>query len=408
VIVYDPLYGRFETPRFLDQLIVAPEVRRLADVRLINAPSPSLPALSDVRRFSHTLGVLFLTLQNPHIGLTKEEVRALLATVLIHDAATPPFAHLLEYYLGEVHGWSHEAAIGGLLTGHHTVENSAHQILPGEQIKYQALCRRAKVDFDLVLEIASKKHRVSPLLFGTLDFDNLDNILRMSWALGQPTNVTTFVNLARELSVDINGQVTLQANLRTSVDEWATTRRRIYDILVFDEATVASQAVLARAIRTQFQQRPLDDIIVLLRDQDLVDVLSNDPSTKDLMLRHFKAGLPQQVYALQVPGRLHELGFSSRDEAINRIESVAGNLLSDPFGYVFVDRGAFSKRLSFRDPASGEFWVHGDTSESVVFYCFARYTERISPALAHDINAALTAALPNNNNVGDRARSASN
>lgn len=403
MIVHDAIYGRFEIPQFLGQLVVSPEVRRLADVRLINAPSPSLPALSEVRRFSHTLGVLYLALQNPHIGLTKEEVRALLAAVLIHDAATPPFAHLLEYYLGEAHGWHHEAAINDLITGHHSLENSALQILPGEQIKYQALCKRANVDFDLVLEIVRKEHPASRLLFGTLDFDNLDNILRMAWALGLDVDVATFVNLARELRVDIHGQLTLQTSLRNGVKEWAAIRKDVYDILVFDEALVASQAVLTRAIRTQFQDRHLEDIAVLLREQDFVEALSRDRTTKELMLRHFKTGLPKQVFMLQVPGTLTDLGFASRDEAIARIEQVGSGLLSDPFGYVFIDRGTFSKRLSFRDPDSGETWNEGDLSESVVFYCFARQSERISSAQLRDVNAALSSALTER--IHDRDRS---
>src|SRR3569623_1384481 len=104
MIIHDPLYGSFQVPAFLDSLIVAPEVRRLMNIRLLTAPSPSLPTLSEIRRFSHTLGVLRLSLINPHVGLTKEEVRALSAAFLILDAATPPFAHLVEYYLRDRSG----------------------------------------------------------------------------------------------------------------------------------------------------------------------------------------------------------------------------------------------------------------------------------------------------------------
>jgi hypothetical protein len=126
------------------------------------------------------------------------------------------------------------------------------------------------------------------------------------------------------------------------------------------------------------------------------------------MLRQFRSGLPHQIYTLQVPGTLHDLGFSSRENAISTIETVAGRFFSDPFGYVFVDRGTFSKRLSFRDPISGEGWIHGDTSESVVFYCFAKHNDKVRQALLHEINAALEVALLGNNNVRYRSRAASN
>ena len=70
--VYDPLYGNFEIPTFLRQLVLAPEVRRLMGVRLLNAPTPTLPTLSEIRRFSHTLGVLRLVLLNPLVGFSKK------------------------------------------------------------------------------------------------------------------------------------------------------------------------------------------------------------------------------------------------------------------------------------------------------------------------------------------------
>lgn len=60
MIVFDPIYGRFSVPDYLARLIVTPEVRRLSQVRLLNTITPSLAALGDLRRYSHTLGVLFL------------------------------------------------------------------------------------------------------------------------------------------------------------------------------------------------------------------------------------------------------------------------------------------------------------------------------------------------------------
>ena len=393
VNIIDPIYGRFETPKFLDPLVMAPEVRRLQEVRLINAPSPSLPALSDVRRFSHTLGVLFLALQNPHIGLTRHEVRALLASVLIHDAATPPFAHLLEYYLRDFFGWDHESAIRGLLTGHQTVENSAFQILPGEQIRFQKLCSRADIEFGLVLEIVGKTHRSSRLLFGVLDLDNLDNIARMAWAMGMQPNTNAFVTIARALSVDLDGGVLLSTANREQVGEWAALRRRVYEILVFDEPTVAAQAVLTKAIRRRFSQVSLDDITWLVRDKELVEYLSTEPETKQLMLKQFNSELPRQLLCLPVPGTLNSLGFSNRDEIIELIEKIAGEVVPDPTGYAFIDNGAFSKRLQFRDPASGEAWEHGEDSRSIVLYCFARVSEStargVSEWLLHSVRAAI-------------------
>src|SRR5690242_12030466 len=117
--VRDALYGAFEIPDFLDRLVLAPEFRRLSEVRLININSASLAALAEVRRYSHTLGVLRLALLNPLIGLGESELRAFYASIIVHDAGTPAFAHLFEYFLSERYDWNHELVLPGLLSGAH-------------------------------------------------------------------------------------------------------------------------------------------------------------------------------------------------------------------------------------------------------------------------------------------------
>ncbi|MCP3395672.1 hypothetical protein [Bradyrhizobium sp. CCGB20] len=392
--IHDPLYGAFEIPKFLERLIVAPEVRRLMGVRLLNAPSPSLPTLSEIRRFSHTIGVLRLALMNPHVGLTQVEVRALTAAILIHDAATPPFAHLLEYYLKDRSGWNHEAALPDLLTGHHFLGNTAFQILPGEELKFKRLCSASKIDFDLVMQIVQKRHRASKLVFGSLDFDNLDNVSRMAWAIGFQEPLAPFFELARELSVSLDGDLLLSEKLVKSVEVWGSTRKRVYDVLVFDEITVAAQAVLTKAMAALFEAESVPDIKWASRDSDLLDLLARSAQTKRLMLRHFN-DLPTQILSLRIRGTLSSLGFKSRDDAIKLIERIACEEfgIKLPFGYVFVDKSAFSKRLTFTDPATRSSWSIGESSESVVFYCFASITDKQSARHREPFRKALMKGL---------------
>lgn len=374
MIIHDPLYGAFEVPSFLDRLILAPEVRRLMGVRLLNAPSPSFPTLSEIRRFSHTLGVLRLALLNPHNGLRRDELRAFTAAILIHDAATPPFAHLLEYYLKDRAGWNHEAALPDLLTGHNLLGNSAHQILPGEQLRFKQLCKNNKIDFDIVMAIVKKQHPSSALLFGGLDFDNLDNVLRMSWALGMSVKSEPFLHLARELGVSIEGQLVLSERHSESVALWAEARKAVYHLLVFDSTTVATQAVLTKAIRQLFDQADVSNIQWSTRDHDFIERLTHARETKTLMLSDFHNSLPVEVMSARVSGSLSDLDLQSREAAIALVERIARDEFGivKPFGYAFIDRSVFSKKLSFQDPATRKYWTTGERSESVVFHCFAK------------------------------------
>ena len=71
------------------------------------------------------------------------------------------------------------------------------------------------------------------------------------------------------------------------------------------------------------------------------------------------------VCALQVRGSLEDIGFGSRSESKKFLEMVLREELEDDetFGYVFVDRGTFSKALTFLDPTSLTCWSEGETSK---------------------------------------------
>jgi HD superfamily phosphohydrolase len=204
MIVHDSLYGRFELPSFLTPLLTAPEFRRLAEVRLININSPALSALADVRRYSHTLGVLHLATRNQFVNFGRDEHRALLASIIVHDAGTPAFAHLFEYQLTEQFKWDHESVVPAILTKQHHVDAGLHRFYASRRPEFEKLCRTAKIDFELVLAILDRRHPGSKLVFGSVDFDNLDNVARMNWMLGMRFDIDVVLQLAEALGVDAN------------------------------------------------------------------------------------------------------------------------------------------------------------------------------------------------------------
>jgi HD superfamily phosphohydrolase len=161
--VRDPIYGEFElTGRWLP-LLFTPEVRRLSQIRLLNTLTPSLATLGELRRFSHTLGVLHLCQLNRQRKYSSQECDALAASVILHDIGTPPFGHLFEYHLREMTGWNHENVIQSILWGFHAPENKAHQIFAGRQIQVLPELRRSGISIELVQAIITRAHPLSQL-----------------------------------------------------------------------------------------------------------------------------------------------------------------------------------------------------------------------------------------------------
>ena len=368
----DPLYGRFELPQWLAELAESPEVRRLSQIRLLNTLSPSLATLGELRRYSHTLGVTHLALQAPLGRFADAERRALLACILIHDVGTPPFAHLFEYHLAERAGWHHETVLEDIFRAKHAPENRAHQIFAGRTTGLESSLLRSRVDLDLVEAILTAKHPLARLIFGSLDFDNLDNVVRMAWALGLTVDSTVAEALACKLSVSRESNLLLARDESALVEAWLALRRAVYDILVFDPPTVAAQAVLSEAIGLALRNEVLVTDDWSLTDELLLERLRGDRVTKGLISLEYLGRLPSHLFTVQLV--LRESAEWSRvsikkraDEALLKCPG-----LDRPLSYVFIDNGAFSKKLTFMDTNENLPWSVGERSRSAVVYGFCR------------------------------------
>lgn len=371
--IYDCMFGMFEIPKYLDKLLTSPEFRRLSEVRMININSPSLSSLSETKRYSHTLGVLRLALANPMLGFDQEERKALLAAIIIHDAATPAFAHLFEYFLADRFSWDHEMAIPDLLSEGGEIDRLSTQIYFSQTPKFLELCKSARIDFDIVMSIVRGQHPLSRLVFGSIDFDNLDNVARMNWMLGADVDKRRLLHLAENLGASAKAALVLPKAQQKDVQYWLNLRRNAYQVLVFDHPTVAAQAVLSKAIRIGLELGDLDLEDWLYSDYKMIEVLRESSlQTKKMLDNDFLGPLPSICLLYHFQDTTHRIFDRSRDEIVSLVEE----FLSDRqiggrvYAYTFRDKGAFSKRVEAVDPVSGESWSVGDKSDSLLVYGF--------------------------------------
>lgn len=371
--VHDPLYGAFEIREPISELLWLPEVQRLSQVRLLNTPSPSLATLGELRRYSHTLGVLRLSLESPAAHHNQSLRHAMLAAVLLHDVGTPPLGHLVEYQLRERFSFDHETKIRPLLWGRHAPENVAHQIFRGLTIEFRRTIQQLGIALETVEEIVEGRHPAGRLIFGSLDLDNIDNVFRMGWALGLRADAKCALRLAARLDSDSHGLI-LARSSAADVRTWLKLRRQVYELVVFDCFTVASQAILTECIAKLFEQGELDEAEWVLTDEQLLDLLAEHPSTKLTISKHFLRRLPSPLFTIQIDGEAAESGRRGSGICRETVQAALDAVLPEdsPMAYVYRDVGAFSKELRFRDPTDGAEWSIGETSNSIIIYGFSK------------------------------------
>ena len=182
MITVDPYYGAFNIPEHLKPIVLSPEVQRLRDVRLINAPSIAFSSLNDVSRFSHTLGVLRLSLRKrswTERAYGKKAADTLEVALLSHDIGTPAFAHSYEKVLLAEFGWHHHEQVESILYGTYRPENKDHQLYYGNQLHLHDAMSDIDVDPRDVISIIRGDLPLGLLVNGSIDLDNIDNVLRM-------------------------------------------------------------------------------------------------------------------------------------------------------------------------------------------------------------------------------------
>ena len=371
--IFDPLYGEFELGPISAALATAPEVRRLSQIRLLNSMTPTLSTLGELRRYAHTLGVLYLFSQwraSSAASYTNKELDALEVAIILHDIATPPFGHLFEYLLKEELGWDHESAAVDTLLQQHVQEDSGHQIFAGKTPQVMKIISRLGVDIELVLEILRKHHPLHKLIFGSLDFDNIDNVWRMAWALGIPLKTSGAIELAKSLTVDRAGVLAVSDSGLSLIETWSVLRKRVYEVLVFDHATVASQAILTEALRVAMRSNLVTNEDWTLTDEALLERLMRQKDTKRMISDEYLGLLPKPVLTLQLPWRETEEFNRSRLEIQEDISRILAELPGSKWHvYAFKERGSFSKKLSIRK-FDGEEYTFGSLSRSLIVYIF--------------------------------------
>ena len=162
--------------------------------------------------------------------------------------------------------------------------------------------------------------------------------------------------------------------------------------MIFDPLTVAAQAVLSKAIDLALRSGHINQFDWALFDELLIERLRSNAKTKRLISYDYLGQPPNLVFALQVTGELSDYGLTNRTD----LTAILDGALEKHFGdrkalsYVFVDRGALEKQLTFSDPDTSEPWVIGHHSRSIVLYGFLRAPHKATTDRA---NATLDTVL---------------
>lgn len=259
---HDRLYGRIELPPLAHQLAEScPVLLRLREVRMANIPFASYPSFANVSRFEHSLGVAHLAWRfGREQQLPEDEAIALTIAALYHDGASPAFGHLYEEFLIPG-GFDHERALVELLTGRAELDGGADaQIFLGRRCRLPS--QLPAFDQDSILSchgvstILAGTHRLSQAIVGSLDLDNIDNVIRAATAMGiLGENAVHPYEILAELAIE-DGELRRMAGERSAISRWQEARRCLYAAILGNSFEFRAQSAIKWAIAEAAEDEP--------------------------------------------------------------------------------------------------------------------------------------------------------
>lgn len=272
--VWDPLYGRIDLSDFEFSLIRLPEVQRLRYIRMCNINSLLVTGASEISRFEHTLGVLRLTQEwisaHPMHSATANDLKA---AAILHDMQTGPFGHSLQYVFedNKVEGdFTHDDISHGSRSAYHQ-ELEAKTCFLGVPFGAQTLLGK---NWQSVSSLIRGEGALGKLISGTIDLDNIDNVVRLAYHVGvaNSNDAQLALDLARIIIIDKNS-LTVPVCAIEKIQRWQEIRKALYKLLLLDWAEFSAKAMLTRAMEKAIERNLIGSDCWLYTDTELLNYL---------------------------------------------------------------------------------------------------------------------------------------
>ncbi len=387
--VLDALYGRTDFNEFEFGLISLPEIQRLRYIRMCNINSMLITGASEISRFEHTLGVMRLAqewLESNKIDA--ENARALMAAAALHDAQTGPFGHSLQYVLVDekVPGsFLHDDLEHGLSAQHYQ-QIQSNVSFAGRHFEAPTFLGSA---WPLTSALIKGKGAFGPIISGTMDLDNIDNVVRLAFHCGlvEECDRRLGIELARSMRICAR-RISFDASALSAVERWQLIRGRLYQVLLLDWAEFSAKAMLTLAIELAVGFDLIGTDSWIRTDDELLDFLSSAKGESQAVaevagrLRRGELYSPVVLLESDFP-KDWSVSASAREKRL--FERELASYLSDAYGvrskilvHYIADKGKTSRAVPILVFDTGQEIVVGSDSDRLLIGVFSSHS--IAPA----------------------------
>lgn len=241
----------------LADLIDSPEIHRLRNMRQMNFDVPLIQELGRSRRLPHSIGVTYLAVELAHkSNLDVKTTKELLAAALLHDAAIPPYGHLVESELKRIDpDFNHEETLSRMIRGELGGDNDYQEIVYGKQLQLASILRKHDVDQDAVIDLVCPRQGRRSAISADIDIDNIDNVHRMAAMLGWDNAKENIRRIRSGMKLNSKKELSFSDETIDSLKTWLDFRQRIYTMIIAHPECIPYNALQNDLVRLAVSEK---------------------------------------------------------------------------------------------------------------------------------------------------------
>ncbi|WP_027161896.1 HD domain-containing protein [Mesorhizobium sp. WSM1293] len=359
------------------ELMRAPEVQRLRSIRMCNINSLLVSGASEISRFEHSLGVVRLAKEWSLASNADVDSSAIVsAAAILHDIKTGPFGHSLEYILNdtpELADLDHQR-VGQDPEESFFQRTRANVSYMGVQFTAHSIMGR---HWSQVTQTIAGSGPLGPLISGTMDLDNIDNVVRLAYHVGlaEHRDADLALALARDIRVQEHG-LSISRESVPLVERWQFLRHRLYRYLLHDWAEFSAKGMLTKAIERATEAEIIGTDSWILTDDGLISRLismsiGENQDVGALIKRVMLADLYHPISLLKTH-RVKGYAELSKPSTKRSLEAKISKIVGCPcIFHVILDRAKTDRKVALYIRDTAEHVVVGEDSHEMLVGLFS-------------------------------------
>ena len=258
--IRDPIHGDIKLEGLFLELIEAPEIQRLYDIKQLGFAHLVFPGAHHAR-LEHSLGVYYMASKAAdQLNLYKDEKEIITCAAFLHDIGHGPFSHTLEHILRDSLNADHIDLTEKLIFGEHSIFSKEEKEFIDSPSVFEIL-NKHNIDKKEISNIirggTDKKKYLGQLLTSPVDVDQIDYLIRDSYYTGVAYGMIDVDRFLQTLTIN-NNQLAVSKKGVGVLENILMARNLMYSSVYFHKTVRIAELMLAKAIEKIERSNPFD------------------------------------------------------------------------------------------------------------------------------------------------------